>query len=160
MARYGSAAYDYLSAAPRRETDPRRAFEVIEGEGLDERARRGVAASTLSRGVIVAVAVALVFCLSFARVALCASTVGVLQGAQELRGQVAEAQEASDELLVERSVLSSSSRITRIATQNYGMVRAGEVATISIDDSGEGAAEAGAPATPAADAAEGAAQGA
>ena len=46
----------------------------------------------------------------------------------------AEAETLSSNLRIERSVLSSNARISRIATQNYGMVLPSERVTVVFDD--------------------------
>ena len=102
----------------------RPSFEVVEGAGLDARVRRGVSASFLARIRIVAVVAVILAVISIARVGVFAATVSVLSENTTMRSDLKEARSTEDELKIERSVLSSSSRIDRIATQNYGMVRA------------------------------------
>ncbi len=121
----------------------RPSFEVVEGAGLDARVRRGVSASFLARIRIVAVVAVILAVISIARVGVFAATVSVLSENTTMRSDLKEARSTEDELKIERSVLSSSSRIARIATQNYGMVRAdsteqmsaGSVAAAASDSS-------------------------
>lgn len=121
----------------------RPSFEVVEGAGLDARVRRGVSASFLARIRIVAVVAVILAVISIARVGVFAATVSVLSENTTMRSDLKEARSTEDELKIERSVLSSSSRIDRIATQNYGMVRAdsteqmsaGSVAAVASDSS-------------------------
>ena len=121
----------------------RPSFEVVEGAGLDARVRRGVSASFLARIRIVAVVAVILAVISIARVGVFAATVSVLSENTTMRSDLKEARSTEDELKIERSVLSSSSRIDRIATQNYGMVRAdsteqmsaGSVAAAASDSS-------------------------
>ena len=121
----------------------RPSFEVVEGAGLDARVRCGVSASFLARIRIVAVVAVILAVISIARVGVFAATVSVLSENTTMRSDLKEARSTEDELKIERSVLSSSSRIDRIATQNYGMVRAdsteqmstGSVAAAASDSS-------------------------
>lgn len=102
--------------------EPRPSFEVVPGGGLDARARQGVSPTFLRRfGMVVAVA-AFLIAINLVRVAISAATVSVLQTNAELSAQISEAETLSSNLKIERSVLSSNARISRIATQNYGMV--------------------------------------
>lgn len=126
----------------------RPSFEVVEGAGLDARVRRGVSASFLARIRIVAVVAVILAVISIARVGVFAATVSVLSENTTMRSDLKEARSTEDELKIERSVLSSSSRIDRIATQNYGMVRAdsteqmsaGSVAAAASDEGSDQAA--------------------
>ena len=121
----------------------RPSFEVVEGAGLDARVRRGVSASVLARIRIVAVVAVILAVIGIARVGVFAAAVSVLSENATMRSDLKEARSTEDELKIERSVLSSSSRIDRIATQNYGMVRAdsteqmsaGSVAAVASDSS-------------------------
>lgn len=102
----------------------RPSFEVVEGAGLDAQVRRGVSASFLARIRIAAIVAVILAVIGLARVGVFAATVSVLSENTTMRSDLKEARSTEDELKIERSVLSSSSRIDRIATQNYGMVRA------------------------------------
>ncbi len=126
----------------------RPSFEVVEGAGLDAQVRRGVSASFLARIRIAAVVAVILAVISIARVGVFAATVSVLSENTTMRSDLKEARSTEDELKIERSVLSSSSRIDRIATQNYGMVRAdsteqmsaGSVAAAASDEGSDQAA--------------------
>lgn len=110
----------------------RPSFEVVSGGGLDARARRGVAPEFLAR-VKAVVACALVFvALGACRVALTSAAVAALQGNATLKTQITEAKTTNDSLMVERSALSSNARISRIATQNLGMVLSTDTETVTI----------------------------
>ena len=137
MARYGgntAVDYRYRSAIPQPELQPERNFEVLEGTGLDERARRGVSATQVQGIKLFAVAFSVVLSFGVARIALSAATVTAVETALEMRSEISDAQASNNELRVENSILSSATRIERIATQNYGMEYANETATISIDE--------------------------
>ena len=123
----GSEAYWMETAEPRRELAPepgRASLEVVEGGGLDARVRRGVSARFLARFRVALLAVAVLFVLGAARVALTSGTVRLLQENSSLKTQISEVEASSSDLKIARSVLSSNSRIARIATQNLGMVLA------------------------------------
>ena len=89
-----------------------------------------------SQTSVVALIVALVICavlVGAIRVALTTATVSSLCDLEVAESVVSEARDTRTELMVERSVLSSSDRIQRIATENYGMVYASDIDTITID---------------------------
>ena len=100
----------------------RPSFEVVSGGGLDARARRGVAPEFLARVKAVVACALVFFALGACRVALTSAAVAALQGNATLKTQITEAKTTNDSLMVERSALSSNARISRIATQNLGMV--------------------------------------
>lgn len=100
----------------------RRSLDVVEGGHLDADVRQGVS-QAFARHVRLIVIAVVVFCaLGAARVALTAQTVALMSQNLTLSSQIDEAGALNDELHAERSLLSSSSRIRRIATENYGMV--------------------------------------
>ncbi|SFX44508.1 cell division protein FtsL [Olsenella sp. kh2p3] len=101
--------------------EQRPSFSVVTGGGLDARARAGVSPQFLSRVRTVVICALVFIALGACRVALSTATVSTLQANSALRSQIKEAQTLNEDLQVEKSVLSSSSRISRIATQNYGM---------------------------------------
>lgn len=139
----GSEAVDLYAGAGRersaeRSAQPQRRFEVVEGNGLDARAREGVTPRFLQAFKAVIAVVAFVFVLAVVRVAITVGTVSTLQDNVALRTQVSQAEDTGKQLRMEASVLSNSSRITTIATQNYGMVYAGagETLTVNVPDAG------------------------
>ena len=119
----------------------RPSFEVVEGAGLDARVRRGVSASLLARIRIVAVVAVILAVIGIARVGVFAAAVSVLSENATMRSDLKEARSTEDELKIERSVLSSSSRIDRIATQNYGMVRADSTEQMSAGSAAAAASD-------------------
>jgi len=140
----GSEALD-METADRRATRheearaPRPSFSVVTGGGLDARARRGVSTAFLTR-VKVAVVVSMTFiALGTCRVALTTASVSLLQGNVTLRSEIKEAKAYNDDLQVEHSVLSSASRIDRIATQNYGMVLSSSYDVLDLTTANNGA---------------------
>lgn len=125
---------------------------VVEGAGLDARARAGVSAqfiATLKMAAFVAITLVV---LSFVRVGIYAATTGILIENNTMRTALKDATATRDELRIERSVLSSSTRIERIATQSFGMVMAENTEAMHIGGAAE-AAEAAAAEQAAAEAA-------
>ena len=91
--------------------------------------------------MVVAAAVML-FILGTFRVALTSATVAQLSSNVEVREQIEDFETTNNNLRVERSLMSSATRIDRIATQNYGMVPAASFDVIVIDNGEEAEAEA------------------
>ena len=124
MARYGSEAvartiqfeHEY---APEQRT--RSSFEVVPGGGLDADARRGVSSQFIQRVKLIAVAAALFLTLGVVRVGISTATVSTLQSNNAIRNEMRATTATNDSLRVSRSLLASTTRIERIATQNYGM---------------------------------------
>ena len=120
----GSEAYSYYGNAYERprEVERHAPFEVVRGGGLDARVRSGVYAQFWTRFKLF-VACALAFAaIGICRVALTAATVSNLTQANALEEKISTSASANSDLKIERSVLSSSSRVNAIAKQNYGMV--------------------------------------
>ena len=132
----GSVAYD-MGVEPRRRErvsqEPRRSFEVVPGGGLDARARRGVSPQFVARVRAALAVAALVIALGLVRVVFSSATVSLLEQNAALAEEIETAQALSTDLRIERSVLSSNARISRIATQNYGMVLPSERLTVDLD---------------------------
>lgn len=124
MARYGSEAvartiqfeHEY---APEQST--RSSFEVVPGGGLDADARRGVSSQFIQRVKLIAVAAALFLTLGVVRIGISTATVSTLQSNNVIRNEMRATTATNDSLRVSRSLLASTTRIERIATQNYGM---------------------------------------
>lgn len=124
MARYGSEAiarttqneFEYA-----RQESTRASFEVIPGGGLDADARRGVSSQFIQRIKIVVAAAALFLTLGVVRIGISTATVSTLQSNNVIRNEMRETSAANDSLRISRSLLASSTRIDRIAAQNYGM---------------------------------------
>ena len=145
----GSEAYSFDAAErayERRSLREAPSFEVVLGGGFDAQARRGVSPQFVARVRTALLATALLVTLGFARVAITAQTVTLLQDNADLSTQISEAEDLASDLSIERSVLSSNARISRIATQNYGMVLPTDYVSITVgsDDatSDEASAEA------------------
>lgn len=124
MARYGSEAVARTTQfeheyAPEQST--RTSFEVVPGGGLDADARRGVSSQFVQRVKLIAVAAALFLTLGVVRIGISTATVSTLQANNVIRNEMRATTATNDSLRVSRSLLASTTRIERIATQNYGM---------------------------------------
>ena len=124
MARYGSEAVARTTQfeheyAPEQST--RTSFEVVPGGGLDADARRGVSSQFIQRVKLIAVAAALFLTLGVVRIGISSATVSTLQANNVIRNEMRATTATNDSLRVSRSLLASTTRIERIATQNYGM---------------------------------------
>ncbi len=124
MARYGSEAVARTTQfeheyAPEQNT--RTSFEVVPGGGLDADARRGVSSQFIQRVKLIAVAAALFLTLGVVRIGISTATVSTLQANNVIRNEMRATTATNDSLRVSRSLLASTTRIERIATQNYGM---------------------------------------
>ena len=136
----GSEAYSMVATERRRERLERQAapsFEVVTGGGLDARARAGVSATFVAKVRAVLAVAAVLIVLGMARVGIAAATVSLLSSNSALSSQIEEVSSLNEQLRVQRSVLSSNARITRIATQNYGMVLTGDAVTVDLGSADE-----------------------
>ena len=125
-----------------------RSFEVVTGGGLDARAREGVSPLFVARLRMVLVVAVVLIAIGMVRVGISAATVSLLRTNVDLGTQIEEAESLNEQLRVQRSALSSSARIGRIATQNYGMVPASESVTLDLSEPEDGeTAEQGQPAS-------------
>lgn len=138
MARYAYTNAARLEAVehvrPQRVEEPQRSFEVVKGAGLDARVREGVQSSFISKIKIALIVAAAFVALGTARIAIYAQTVTALESSYTLRNEIRSAESLGDELRVECSILCSSGRIERIATENYGMVPAQDTASIRLTE--------------------------
>lgn len=99
-------------------------LRTVAGEGADARARAGVTSEFLAKYKAFLVVVAIVGVLCVARVGTFALAAGIMADNATMRTQIEESTTLANQLRIQRSVLSSTSRIDRIATQTYGMVTA------------------------------------
>ena len=104
-------------------------FDVVEGRGLDARVRCGVSPQFRARVTVAAVLIACVLLVDFARVVIMTAAAGTVSANEELRTEIRDARSTEKDLRVTSAMLSSESRIERIATQNYGMTRAGDTSS-------------------------------
>lgn len=117
-------------------------FGLVEGAGLDAQVRSGVTPQFLATIKAIAVAIVVLGVLCFARVSIYSATVGLMVDNTTMRTELKDAKAQRDELRIERSVLSSSTRIERIATQTYGMVLAESSETLTVGAAAAAAAAA------------------
>ena len=137
MARYGSEAVARTTQfeheyAPEQST--RTSFEVVPGGGLDADARRGVSSQFIQRVKIVAVAAALFLTLGVVRIGISTATVSTLQSNNVIRNEMRATTATNDSLRISRSLLASTTRIERIATQNYGMTLETNRPVVDVSD--------------------------
>lgn len=131
---------DYLGeATPQRAQRP--SFEVVEGAGLDHLERSGVSSQFVARLKLAAVVCAALVVLCVARVCVYSMAVSTLASNETMRSELKETRALEDDLRIQRSVLSSSQRIDRIATQSYGMVLADGAEKLSAADASDQAAD-------------------
>ena len=101
-------------------------FVTVEGGGLDARVREGVSATlTRSVGVVIAAALTLFF-VGTLSVATTSATVAVLERNSKTSSDIKALVNENDDLRIACSILSSSDRVHRIATQNLGMTYAAD----------------------------------
>ena len=137
MARYGSEAVARTTQfeheyAPEQST--RSSFEVVPGGGLDADARRGVSSQFIQRVKLIAVAAALFLTLGVVRIGISTATVSTLQSNNDIRNEMRATTATNDSLRVSRSLLASTTRIERIATQNYGMTLETNRPVVDVSD--------------------------
>ena len=137
MARYGSEAVARTTQfeheyAPEQST--RSSFEVVPGGGLDADARRGVSSQFIQRVKLIAVAAALFLTLGVVRIGISTATVSTLQANNVIRNEMRATTATNDSLRISRSLLASTTRIERIATQNYGMTLETNRPVVDVSD--------------------------
>ena len=140
MARYGSEAVARTTQfeheyAPEQST--RTSFEVVPGGGLDADARRGVSSQFIQRVKLIAVAAALFLTLGVVRIGISTATVSTLQANNVIRNEMRATTATNDSLRVSRSLLASTTRIERIATQNYGMTLETNRPVVDVNNNAE-----------------------
>lgn len=140
MTYMGTEAYDLDASRGAFAPQGARSFETIEGAGLDARERAGVSRQVLSTLKVLAAIAAIFMVLSAARVGVFTYAATILSQNSTMRSELKEARSLQDDLRVQRSVLSSASRIDRIATQSYGMVLAGDPVKLAVGDAEAAAA--------------------
>ena len=137
MARYRSEAVARTTQfeheyAPEQST--RTSFEVVPGGGLDADARRGVSSQFIQRVKFIAVAAVLFLMLGVVRIGISTATVSTLQSNNVIRNEMRATTVTNDSLRISRSLLASTTRIERIATQNYGMTLETNRPVVDVSD--------------------------
>lgn len=128
---------NYAGAGALEERSRETSFEVLPGGGLDARARRGVSHEFVASVCHVLIIAAAIITLGLVRVDLSSAAVSALAANSSLRSEVTDAKNLNDDLKIERAVLSSNSRISRIATQNYGMSLSNDAMTVKVGAAAE-----------------------
>lgn len=137
MARFGSEAVARTTQFEHEytpEQSTRSSFEVVPGGGLDADARRGVSSQFIQRVKLIAVAAALFLTLGVVRIGISTATVSTLQANNVIRNEMRATTATNDSLRVSRSLLASTTRIERIATQNYGMTLETNRPVVDVSD--------------------------
>ena len=128
----GNVAYRLDASQAAWDAPARNSYFVYEGDGRDARTRND-ASSALATLLKVVLTLGIVYvALGFARVALTVETVSLMRDIKVAESTVARERDTKTELSVERSALTNTDRIQRIATENYGMVFATDVDVISV----------------------------
>lgn len=104
----------------------------LEGGQLDARARREVSPALVRIVSYVAALAVALFLAGGISVALTSSTVALLQSNASVSSQIKELDAQNGDLRIERSLLTQGDRITRIATQNLGMVYANDAQVLEL----------------------------
>ena len=110
-------------------------YYAVPGGGLDAHARRGVSTQFISAVMTVVLAFALIFTIGVGRVVLSTMTVSKLQANNETRTALRQMTAENDNLRISRSLLSSNTRIEKIATQRYGMKLSENRAVLNVNNS-------------------------
>lgn len=136
MAYRGSEAYVLEETAyelePRSSRQDVSHLQTVRGGRLDSEAARSVSRVFWTRAKLVTITLLTIFALGAVRVALTVATVSTLSATTSMKAQLTEAQDTNDQLRISHSILSSESRISRIATQNYGMSYDSDRETINL----------------------------
>ena len=127
----GSEAYQLDGAARAPQALPR-TLRSVEGGRLDARARREVSPALVRIVGILATLAIVLFVAGGVSVALTSGTVALLQSNAAVGSQIKDVSAQNGDLRIERSLLTRADRITRIATQNLGMVYASDAHTIEL----------------------------
>ena len=107
-------------------------LNVLEGGGLDQMARRSASPTFLKAAVCAVALMITLFIVGSVSIALTSGSVSILQSNETLSSQISQAEDANADLRIACSLLSSSDRIGRIATQNLHMVYASEVVHLDV----------------------------
>lgn len=104
----------------------------VEGGKLDAHARREVSPLFVRVVTCVSVLAIVLFMAGGLGVALTSGTVALLQTNSSTVSNIKDIKSQNDSLRMERSRLTQSERISRIATQNLGMVYASDARVIEV----------------------------
>lgn len=107
-------------------------LNVLEGGGLDQMARQSASPTFLKAAICAVVLMVTLFVVGSASIAITSGSVTILQSNETISAQISQAEDANADLRIACSLLSSSDRIGRIATQNLHMVYANEVVHLDV----------------------------
>lgn len=107
-------------------------LNVLEGGGLDQMARRSASPTFLKAAICAVALMVTLFIVGSLSIALTSGSVSILQSNETISAQISQAEDANADLRIACSLLSSSDRIGRIATQNLHMVYANEVVHLDV----------------------------
>lgn len=107
-------------------------LNVLEGGGLDQMARRSASPTFLKAAICTVALMVTLFIVGSLSIALTSGSVSILQSNETISAQISQAEDANADLRIACSLLSSSDRIGRIATQNLHMVYANEVVHLDV----------------------------
>ncbi len=126
-----SEALRYEAQGFSAQPEQRPEFIVHDGAGLDSQKHEGVGRAFLANVKLISVVVAVLMGLAIARLVILNATVVTMTQVNSVKAEITQLQETGGELQVEYSILSRGSRITEIATEQYGM--GAPVATESLE---------------------------
>ncbi len=112
--------------------EQRPGFIVHEGAGLDAQRREGVGAAFLAHIKLLASVTVILTAMFVARVFLANATVVTMSQVNQVKAEISQLQETGSELQVEYSILSRGTRISDIATTQYGMVTPSTTETLDL----------------------------
>ena len=107
-------------------------LNVLEGGGLDQMARSSASPTFLKAAICAVVLMITLFVVGSVSIAITSGSVAILQSNETVSAQISQAEDANADLRIACSLLSSSDRIGRIATQNLNMVYANEVVHLDV----------------------------
>ena len=107
-------------------------LNVLEGGGLDQMARRSASPTFLKAAICAVALMVTLFIVGSLSIALTSGSVSILQSNETISAQISQAEDANADLRIACSLLSSSDRIGRIATQNLHIVYANEVVHLDV----------------------------
>ncbi len=122
--------YDAQSFSVQPEQRPE--FIVHDGAGLDSQRREGVGVAFLSQMKLLAAVAVVLTAMFVARVVIANATVVTMSQVNNVKAEISQLQETGSELQVEYSILSRGTRISEIATVQYGMVAPSDTETLEL----------------------------
>ncbi len=116
-----SEALRYETQGFSAQPEQRPEFIVHDGAGLDARQHEGVGAAFLANVKFLAAVAAVLMTMFVVRVVIANATVVTMAQVNTVKSEITRLQDVGSELQVEYSILTRGTRITEIATTQYGM---------------------------------------